>query len=77
MQPSLTDITVTEIETLATMLNSAVHHMTTARNSDGSYPWYHADLSTAVTETCDGFYDIINRAYRASGCTAGDILISL
>jgi hypothetical protein len=65
----LAELTVTEAETLAVILGSAIHHMSTVTNRDGSYPWYHADLNIAVTEMCDGFYHVVNSAL-AAGATA-------
>jgi hypothetical protein len=69
-QPALADITVTEIETLATMMKSAFHHMGTAHkyvSGDvlGGYAWDRSILGPGVTEMCEGFYAIVNAATEA------------
>ena len=60
-------LTETELETLATMIDSGNRHM--ARATDPvthQLPWSNETLVAAVSEACDGFYDIQNRHARNS-----------
>jgi len=61
-----TPLTVTELETLATILNSAINHMAVT-GKPAAYAWPKATLSQAVEDLCMGFYDIASTAVRAGG----------
>jgi hypothetical protein len=54
-----TPLTLTELETLAVMLDNATQHMGTTRDTTGHYAWGPArEYSDAMNEMFTGFYDI-------------------
>jgi hypothetical protein len=62
--PDLTEYTTTEAETLATILDNAIRHMTTAHTPTGGYAWVES-LHDAVEDIVFGFYDITHGAIKA------------
>jgi hypothetical protein len=68
---ALAEYTTTEADTLATMLASAMRHMSTAHKYVpgevlGGYAWEAGGpLRGAVEDMAAGFYDIINEAVAA------------
>jgi hypothetical protein len=54
--------TTRELDTLATLIDSAGKHMIDARDRDGNLVWSFADEHDAYNEMVLGFYDIQLRA---------------
>ena len=57
-----TPLTLAELETLATMLDTGTQHMNHARDPKGNYAWPIAQYSDAIAEMFAGFFEIRDNA---------------
>jgi hypothetical protein len=64
-----TPLTVTELETLAAMLDNGSRHMGDARDDDGNHVWPSHSFSGALMDMFHGFYELRD---NTAAIVAGD-----